>query len=88
MKNLICVECGEEMNDMATNYGTPEYPCCNLCYSYSSLKGADCYGEKQQQKKEVHPLFQTLLKPATPDWWNDLYTDVTGQCFSDADPGL
>jgi hypothetical protein len=24
----------------------------------------------------------------TPDWWNDLYTDASGQCFSDADPGL
>lgn len=77
MKNLICVECGEVMNDMATNYGTPELPCCLWCYE-----------EKQQQKKEVHPLFQTLLKPATPDWWNDLYTDACGQCFSNADPGL
>jgi hypothetical protein len=24
----------------------------------------------------------------TPEWWNDLYTDATGQCFTDADPGL
>jgi hypothetical protein len=24
----------------------------------------------------------------TPDWWNNLYTDANGQCFSDADPGL
>lgn len=24
----------------------------------------------------------------TPDWWNDLYVDVNGNCFSDADNGL
>lgn len=24
----------------------------------------------------------------TPDWWNDLYTDGAGNCFSDADGGL
>lgn len=24
----------------------------------------------------------------TAEWWNDLYTDSRGMCFSDADPGL
>jgi hypothetical protein len=24
----------------------------------------------------------------THEWWNDLYTDANGQCYSDADPGL
>jgi hypothetical protein len=38
--------------------------------------------------------FQLIDKPEpirhikTPDWWNDLYTDGTGNSFSDADPGL
>lgn len=31
---------------------------------------------------------QEEQQPMTPDWWNDLYTDGTGSCFSDADPGL
>jgi hypothetical protein len=34
--------------------------------------------------KQVHQTTQ----PATPDWWNDLYTDAAGNCFSDADSGL
>ncbi|HNR21363.1 MAG TPA: hypothetical protein PKL45_15375 [Bacteroidia bacterium] len=29
------------------------------------------------------------VKPIkTPDWWNDLYTDACGNCYSDADSGL
>jgi len=29
-----------------------------------------------------------LVGIKTPEWWNDLYTDCTGQCYSDADNGL
>ena len=29
-----------------------------------------------------------VIQYKTPDWWGDLYTDATGQCFSDADNGL
>jgi len=47
-----------------------------------------CLKITEIRKKEVHPMFERLLTPATPDWWNDLYTDAAGNCFSDADSGL
>ena len=48
--------------------------------------------EVDRMKNEIEKL--TIKKPPrrsinqTPDWWNDLYTDAAGNCFSDADPGL
>jgi hypothetical protein len=38
--------------------------------------------EPQEPKKKPRPI------NSTPEWWNDLYTDGSGNCFSDADPGL
>jgi len=51
--------------------------------------------EVDRMKKEIEKLtIKEAPKPSrrsinqTPDWWNDLYTDGFGNCFSDADPGL
>ena len=45
--------------------------------------------------KKLYPKTYSCLKirphltpMPTPEWWNDLYTDAAGNCFSDADPGL
>ena len=37
--------------------------------------------EKKEKTEYVKPI-------KTPDWWNDLYTDACGNCYSDADSGL
>ena len=42
METLICIECKEEIHDMMTNYGTPEYPCCIHCFD---LAQQDSYQE-------------------------------------------
>ena len=49
--------------------------------------------EVDRMKKEIEKLnIEKPPKPPkrsinqTPDWWNDLYTDGAGNCFSDADP--
>ena len=33
MEKLECVECGREIEDCETNYGTPDYACCIQCWS-------------------------------------------------------
>lgn len=38
-------------------------------------------------KPEADTNRQQAIKKART-WWDDLYTDGLGQCFSDADPGL
>ena len=37
--------------------------------------------KKEEKTEYVKPI-------KTPDWWNDLYTDACGNCYSDADSGL
>lgn len=36
--NLICVECLDEIDFMAHNYGTPEFPVCIHCYTLAQSK--------------------------------------------------
>lgn len=31
---------------------------------------------------------KAAIAPRPPEWWKDLYTDASGNCFSDADSGL
>ena len=48
---------------------------------YSDLRELEMLANASKQIEILPPL-------KTQDWWNDLYTDVGGTCFSDADSEL
>ncbi len=40
------------------------------------------------QGKEKETRDTNKRRNSIPDWWVDNYTDGSGNCYSDADPGL
>jgi hypothetical protein len=42
----------------------------------------------ENEKESLREKEECATQPMTPDWWNDLYTDGCGNCYSDADSGL
>lgn len=68
------------------NYDLPD------SFSYQTADGAHLSFPSPPTKEDIEAT-QQMMKLAknlkkTPDWWDDLYTDGTGNTFSDADPGL
>jgi hypothetical protein len=53
-----------------------------------SIEDYSCLSD--DHKERCTPVYvEEFDKPMkTPEWWNDLYTDASGNCFSDADQGL
>jgi len=47
------------------------------------VNDAEPFIEEFERENDEPNYFETC-----PEWWLDLYTDATGQCFSDADPSL
>lgn len=71
------VKQGDDNIHLYKNINTREYK--NLSDDGSEwIFAKDCYNK----------IPKNIPICATPDWWNDLYTDGAGNCFSDADPGL
>ena len=49
-QRLKCCECGKRMNELETNYGTPELPCCLICYDQAQH---EVYGRVPTESEKV-----------------------------------
>lgn len=91
--DLTCYDCskkganyynrsGQRLNEGAF---LSDLPLCPECFSIRFPNDHKAI----KKEKEAHPIkaFEQNMN-TTPDWWNDLYTDGAGNCFSDADGGL
>lgn len=56
-----CVECGDEMDILMHNYGTPEMPCCIHCYTLAQEEFNNNHIKSETMSKTVNKSVIILL---------------------------